>query len=223
MTKTGWVINITLFICSMISVFLFSLLFKAEYGFFWHWSIYLIVPVIFVVETILRYIASYRAKIKFYSMLQRNHFIIQKQYIWQNRILCIDFENKKFACNLFSIRPIIFFKDVRSCSIELSRRKSKKTILSLVISVKMQGGSFDFFHITMFDKMIFLSDDTEKIDFDKTVKDLSNLEELISLRDDIEKIVEINRQDGLEMPVPTKEEMDEYLKSTTPNRRFWEK
>lgn len=222
MTKRNWIIIASLFIGAMLSLLFFFFLYKASGGIFPFWIFFLIIPVVFLAIILLINLFLNRAKTNFYLLLQNKAFVIQKHYTWQNLIVCIDFNNKNFASNLLSIRTIVPFKDVRGCSVEITKRSEIQNIVSLVISIQQQGTAFDLFHISIFDEKINYFSDEEEINLDELVSNFPNLQKIISLRNDINDIIEINKADGVEVPVPTEDEFEQYLESASPHERFWE-
>lgn len=169
------------------------------------------------------YFIPLTAKKKFYKNLKENGFDTECLYVWENTIIGIDFDSKRFACNKLMVNPIVPFSDIKGCEVDVLDAnhvrwtEASKKIVRLVISVKLQGNSFDYFFIPIY-KVITSVDDfgTEdnEITESKSQK-YPDLHKVVLLKTEIEKIVYLNKADGVTPQTPSEEEWAQYLKSTT--------
>lgn len=186
------------------------------------------------------YLVKYSSKKKFYKFLSKYNFDIQKHYEgnkyliddrYEKPIICIDFTAKRFASN-YLMSKIVPFRDIVSATIEVFDtntycKKSLKAYVSLVIMIK-RGEPLDLFGLTAIKVPIEMEDYIEDLEIDdRFINSLINkypeLSEIVELKADIDKIVEINREDGIDYEAPTDEQWEEYFSDKTDNTLYWEK
>lgn len=198
MSKKGWIVISILFISGMISTTFFSFIYYQEnhYSHFpWWWLV--LVFIIFAIIVLFIYYLSFRAKNNFFALLQVKGFNIQKQYDWEKKIICIDFHNKKVACNFLLLHPIIPFWKIATCDIEIVEKSEQHSEVSVSLTFKEIGDDVNFFHISMFQvkvKSEDINEENNKI-LDEHLVQYPKLKPLILLYNDIQKVIEINVSD----------------------------
>ena len=161
--------------------------------------------------------------------MKKHNFCIQKQYgeiiSDDSELTCIDFGSKRFASNQL-LSKIVPFSDIISCNIEVKNTNEfniqlRKTFVSLIISVKMDN-ALDIFHIKALETAINNDDYNENFEItDALIEKYPSLKDIVLLKEDVERIIEINREDGVEHEYPSEDQWDEYLEQKD-NTLFWE-
>lgn len=183
--------------------------------------------IVSLLPCVLIYYIPRAADKKFYKNLKENGFDTESLYIWENTVIGIDFEGKRFASNQLMVKPIVPFSDVTDCDVDVIDAphvrwaEASKRIVRLVISVKQQGNSFDYFYIPVYKVVTGIEDfDAEDNEItENKIERYPDLQNIVLLKTEIDKILAINRADNLPQQTPTNEEWTEYLKSTT-KRKF---
>lgn len=165
-----------------------------------------------------------REKETFETWLSREGFSTQNLYVWegdamgthQNASVCIDFDNKRFACNQL-YRYVVPFERIANVQTEFSQLmfgsiSETQRRVNLVISVREACDEFKYFYITMFDVVVDLAAFGEKEELTPTlVENYPEFRRMYELQQDVKKIIEINIADGVAMRQATEEEWDEQM------------
>ena len=148
--------------------------------------------------------------------LSRLGFNAQRSYISRHYALsktvyiCIDFDSKQFASNLI-YRYVVPFSRIASGNIEVMsyNASSDKCIVHYVIAVSRKNDDMSYDYIELFDTVV---DKSELGDNDQLTEQMFGkyplLDQILALNEDIQKIVEINKADGVAKRLATDEEWE---------------
>ncbi|MCH5164425.1 MAG: hypothetical protein J1F36_05355 [Clostridiales bacterium] len=193
------------------------------------WWVYLIIPTFAAIMLVSAFLFEKLSKKKFFKFLEKHNFCIQKQYgeiiSDDPELICIDFGSKRFASNQL-LSKIVPFSDIMSGNIEVKNTnefniQTRKTFVSLIISVKI-GNALDVFYIETLQTTISNDDYSENFEItDALIEKYPSLKDIVLLKKDVERIIEINREDGVAYDHPSDDQWDEYLEQKD-YTLFWE-
>lgn len=171
------------------------------------WLVYVVAVAIVATIAYLIFLLYVMSKQRFARLLKRENFNTEKLYAWKNGELHLDFTNKLVANSHLSTKPIFPFGDVVGYQFEAFRisgdayaehlevLSDDERFLSIVIAVKKPEREFEYLYIPMFEVKVSNSDIGETIESipDELVKKYPDLQQLVDLQSDVEKILEINK------------------------------
>lgn len=145
----------------------------------------------------------------FARLLKRNNFNTEKQYNWRDTELHLDFSGKLIANNYLSTKPIFPFSDVVGYRFEAFRISGEthaehvevlnddERFVSIVLTVRKPDREFEFLYIPMFEVKVANDDLGETIEVlsDELVEKYPDLQQLVELQKDIEKILSMNKSE----------------------------
>ena len=169
------------------------------------WWVFVLPAAIFVTISAVGLCVYMRVKSAFEENFERklsaSDFDVQRRYRLNDGVdVCIDFESKRFACNLL-YKDIVPFSRIANCRTELSKYTGRRTLLCVVMSLRCGEAKDDieddieiFDSVTLFHAVL-------PVEIDELTDDLPNrfpeLQIAFDLQKDMDKIYEINVQDGV--------------------------
>lgn len=167
------------------------------------WWAFVLLAALYITFTVVGVCLYFRLKAasedNFEHKLYAANFDIQRRYRLSNYTatfdVCIDFDSKRFACNLL-YKDIIPFSRIANCRMELSSYIGHRTMLSVVMSLRGEGetGEIEIFdNVTLFQTVL-------PAEIDEVSDDLPNrfpeLQVAFDLQHDMDRIYDINVKDG---------------------------
>lgn len=172
------------------------------------WWAFVLPVALFVTFTLVGVCLYFRLKAAADDVFERKlsaaNFYVQRRYKLNNGMstidVCIDFDDKLFACNML-YKDIIPFSRIANCRTELSRF-GHRTTFSVVMSLRSSDASFDsdssdeieaLDNVTLFQRVLHA-------EIDEVTEDLPNrfpeLQVAFDLQRDMDRIYEVNVRDG---------------------------
>lgn len=197
MIKKNWIISITILVCTIISITVFSFVYHSQSGTWFPWWAYVIAISLFAIYVISYCIIICKRKGKFYRQLALLNFDIQKEYKWGNQIFCIDFASKRIACNLL-LKSVIPFQALAGYSAEISDRTQlrilpqNKRSINLSISVIVSTDNKSLLHIKMYEIIVDVDDleNDQQSNFENLIPKYQLMNDLVEMQQDLKKIIE---------------------------------
>lgn len=168
---------------------------------------------------------SKRVTENFEMRISREGFSMQKVYTYNNEAasqsttVAIDFDSKRFACNLL-YKYIVPFERIAASRIEFAPRytgilQDNKLVVSLVISVHEAYDEFKYFYISMFGVLVDGQDvgDNDDITPELLAK-YPDLQQICDLQQDMLKLLEVNSSNGVAMHDATDEEWEQLAQNS---------
>ena len=207
MFKKDWIV---FSILATFTVFLtaFSAVYKPN-GAQVEWLAYVAAVAIVATIAYLIYLLYVMSRHSFERLLKRENFNTEKLYVWKNSELHLDFTNELIANNHLATKPIFPFSDVVGYRFEAFRISGDthaehvevlpddQRFVSIVLTVKMPEHEFEFLYIPMFEVTVDNGDIGETIETlsPELVEKYPDLQQLVDLQNDVEKILSINKKE----------------------------
>lgn len=166
-----------------------------------------------------------RVKENFEMRLSREGFSMQNAHTYNNEAtsqtttVAIDFDTKRFACNLL-YKDIVPFERIAASRIEFEPRyagivQDNKLVVSLVISVSEAYDEFQYFYISMFSVLVDKQDVGDKDEITpELLEKYPDLQQICDLQQDMLKLLEVNSSNGVAMRDATDEEWDQLAQDS---------
>lgn len=191
--------------CGVILLVLFSEVFRSVTGQSLPWWAYIVAALICALIGYLVFLLIQIRGQRFDRLLAREGFHTDKRYEANGQTLCIDFEGKRVADTYLSTKPFIRFDEIVGYRVESYQTGSKiilpddKRFLDIVLTVTRQDPSPDhpYLYLAMFEIKVAAEDVPETPDVDEElVTKYSELKPLYDLKQDVLRILEINKSDS---------------------------
>lgn len=209
------------FVASVVAITVGSFVYKANTGKHLSWAFFVFVPLgftaaIFGIASLANHLETHQGE-SFETKLSRSGFSGQKTYVGhhmavENKVcIVIDFNTKQFASNLI-YKYVVPFSRVASGRIEILpyNMSKEQCIVQYVISISRKDNDMDYDYIALFDTVV---DKSELGENDSLTAEMFDryplLSDILALNEDIQKIVEINKADGVALREATDEEWTE--------------
>ncbi len=192
MSKFTWWLYSGFYI-SFLSVWGYVLLILNEIGKNTFWIGIIISTLVYLILIILTDKIVRGSKNKFFQLLQKNNFVIDTKYQHESTIICIDFTNKKFACNELSLEPIKNFEFIKLCSLHLTENGifNLKNI-NFIIGVEIEGENCPLFNIFYVKQIKKKFKDIDDFLANSERKKRIEVENILELKKHIDRIIKTN-------------------------------
>ncbi|MCH5157300.1 MAG: hypothetical protein J1G02_05450 [Clostridiales bacterium] len=208
MFKREWTVFTILSVCT-VAITVFAIIYKYD-GARVEWLTYVAVVAIIATLAFLVYLLYINAKQKFDRLLSREQFVANKEYMWGNYKLLIDFESQRLANNYLSTRAIIPFSDVAGYRIETYHKNDdvelsdEHVFLSLVITLKKAGFEFEYQYLPVFEIKVNTEDvnDIKEVTSELVAK-YPELSDVLALQEDLSTILQTNIAHGIRSNIHT--------------------
>ena len=221
MKKKYWITVLICFVVSVIGVTIGSFAYKADNGEHFSWYVFVFVPLVFTALIFAVFALLNRVKTRqsesFEMQLSRFGFNTQKSYTGhrlsvENTVrIGIDFDSKQFACNLI-YRYVVPFSRIASGRIEVLpyNMANDKCVVQYVIAITRKDNDTMYDYIELFNTVVSKSELGENDQLTQEMIDkYSTLKDMLALNEDIQKIVQINIEDGAVLQQAIGEEWNE--------------
>lgn len=184
---------------------LFNAMFSAVTGQALPWWAYIVATCIYALIVYLIYLLIQIRGQSFERMLLREGFQVDKRYEAVGQKLCIDFQNKRIANTYLSTKPLINFSEVVGYRVECFQTGSKivlsedKRYLNIVLTINKEDPTPEhpYLYLAMFEVKVAAEDVAETPDVtEELVAKYHELQPLYELKQDVLKILEINKTDS---------------------------
>lgn len=198
MFKREWTIFGILAACA-IGVTLFARFYTRQDGTSVTWLTYVAAVAIFATLILGALLIFLYVTQRFNVLLQREHFVAQKQYQWADQKLLIDYDSQRLANTYIATRPVIPFSDVASFRIETYHVGARKELpadqcfVSLVIAITTDSVAGEYLYLPAYEVQVSSQDvqDVKEITAELLDK-YPLLADMFALQQDVKKILEIN-------------------------------
>lgn len=205
MTKRKWLSLGLIVVGAAVVLAIFAIVFQNRTGVALPWWAYLIALLIYVLVVYLIYLLAKNFSQRFENMLAKEGSNIDKQYKWNGQLLFIDFEGKRLANTYITIKPLVKFSEIAGYRYEIFQVGSQeelpddKRFVSLILTVKKEGCEYEYLYIPMFEVALNSADVDENISeiTPELVEKYPDLKEMAELQEDVKRILEINKADGV--------------------------
>lgn len=204
MTKNKWLVLAIILVCAALFLTIFAYTFESHTGVALPWWAFIVALVIFGLLVYLVILLTERSAKRFETLLINEGISTEKQYKWNNYLLYVDFNSQRLANNYLSTRQIIAFEDVAGFRLETYRTGEEvelsedEVFVSIVISLKKEGVDFEYQYLPVFEVKVESADVTNLKEVTaQLVEKYPELSDMLTLQDDIGKILEINAANGI--------------------------
>lgn len=187
-----------------VALTLFTLFYTRKDGTHVGWLLYVAIVAIVATFALLVFLLYLSITQRFNILLQREHFVAQKQYAWRDQKLLIDFDSNRLANTYISTKPIVQFSEVASFRIETYRSGENAELdedqcfVSLVIAISKAGFESEYLYIPAYEVKVSAEDgwDVKEIT-EELAEKYPKLADMLELQQDVKRIIEINAANGI--------------------------
>jgi hypothetical protein len=161
MSKKSWVILDVVAICAYLGLIVSSAIYFLQTGkTFPVWS-YFVLAIPFIVAIAICYGIRYYKRDKFYKQLKEKNFAVEKSYVWDKYVVCIDFTDKLIACNQLE-NPILPFDKISKFELVFNNRTTVHVLSEghkcVRVRISFDLGEGKFYHLPMYENVVAMTD-----------------------------------------------------------------